>query len=393
MGTGAQTIDTFSPYALAMMVSPSDPASFEGQIGGPFVPTGISYTVTNNADVPLTFVASADVAWVNVTPGTGLIAEGGSVTVVVTTNAVAAGLAQGQYFGSLAFENLTNGEGNTFRPLDLTVGLPELVYSFDMDTDPGWTADSDWAYGQPLGSGGQYGFPDPASGFTGANVYGYNLGGDYAPNLTERHLVTGALDCSDLELVTVKFMRWLNVEQSTYDHAALAVSSDGINFSPVWENVFETIDNAWTQVEYDISAVANGQATVYLRWTMGTTDANWQYSGWNIDDVEIWGRQAVVSAVEIPGGYRLKVGNHPNPFNPMTTVSFELASEGHATVNVYDLKGRLVRSLVDAALAAGPHSVPWDGLGSGGQRVGSGVYLVRVVTNSGVAEHKMVLLK
>ena len=394
LGTGAETTDTFAPYALAMIVGPSDPASFEGDVGGPFVPVQVSYSIRNNADVPLTFVVTADVAWVDVTPGTGLVPEGGMTTITVTTNAVAAGLAQGAYLGSLVFENLTNGEGNTVRSLDLTVGVPHLVYSFDMDTDPGWYTDSDWAYGQPQGGGGtSHGFPDPTGGFTGNNVYGYNLGGDYETSLPERHLVTGALDCSDLELVTLKFMRWLNVEQSLYDHASLTVSNDGVNFFPVWENELELIENSWTPVEYNLSAVADGQATVYLRWTMGTTDANWEYSGWNIDDVEIWGMQDVVSAVEVPGGYRLQVGNHPNPFNPMTTVSFELAAAGHATVNVYDLKGRLVRSLADGAFAAGPHSVPWDGLGNGGQRVGSGVYLVRVVSNSGSAEHKMVLLK
>ena len=394
LGTGAETIDTFSPYALTMVVGPSDPASFEGETGGPFVPTEASYFIKNNSDVPLTYAASADVAWVDVTPGIGLIPAGDTITIAVTTNAVTAGLAQGPYVGTLAFENLTDGEGNTVRSLNLTVGLPHLVYSFDMDTDPGWSADSDWAHGQPAGGGGvSFGFPDPASGFTGNNVYGYNLGGDYLPNLPELHLVTGAIDCSDLEGVTLKFMRWLNVEQPLYDHASISVSSDGVNFIPVWENATEIIEDAWIPVSYDISPVADGQAAVYLRWTMGTTDANWQYAGWNIDDVEIWGMQDSVSAIEVAGGYRLKVGNHPNPFNPMTTVSFELAAGGRATVNVYDLKGRLVRNLADATFAAGPHSLTWDGLGSGGQRVGSGVYLVRVVSKSGVAEHKMVLLK
>ncbi len=394
MGSGAETINTFSPYALTMVVGPSDGASFEGDVGGPFVPVDVSYFINNNSDVPLTFVVSADVAWVDVTPGTGLIPAGGSIDVTVTANAVAAGLAQGSYAGTLTFENLTDGEGNTVRLLDLTAGLPKLVYSYNMDGDPGWTAAGDWAHGQPTGGGGvSYGFPDPASGFTGSNVYGFNLGGDYAPNLPELHLVTGAIDCTGLEGVTLKFMRWLNVEQPLYDHASLAVSSDGATFFPVWENPAEIIENAWTQVEYDISAVADGQATVYLRWTMGTTDGNWQYSGWNIDDVEIWGMQDGVSAIAVPGVYQLKVGNHPNPFNPMTTVSFELAAAGHATVNVYDLKGRLVRNLVEGAFAAGPHSAPWDGLGNGGQPVGSGVYLVRVVSNTGAAEHKMVLLK
>ncbi len=393
LGTGALTLDTYAPFAATMMVAPSAGAVFEGHIGGPFTPTVVEYVITNNADVPLTFEATADVAWVDVTPGGALVPEGGSLPITVTTNSTAAGLPKGQYEGLLTIINLTDGEGNTTRPLHLTVGLPELVYSFPMDTDPGWSTDPDWAFGQPQGGGGEYGNSDPVGGFTGVNVYGYDLAGDYAPDLSEKHLVSGAIDCADLEAVTLKFMRWLNVEQPKYDHASLAVSNDGVNFVTIWANGSEITEAAWTPVEYDISAVADGQATVHLRWTMGITDSTWQYSGWNIDDVEIWGLTDYVSEVETPSGYLLSVGNHPNPFNPLTTISFVLAKDGYALVNVYDLKGRLVRSLIDESLSAGPHSVPWDGLNEAGLRAGSGVYLVRVVAGGKSAEHKMVLLK
>ena len=65
------------------------------------------------------------------------------------------------------------------------------------------------------------------------------------------------------------------------------VSNDGTSWTTVWENSAELTDAAWTMVEYDISGVADGQPAVYLRWTQGTTDGGWQYSGWNIDDVQI----------------------------------------------------------------------------------------------------------
>jgi hypothetical protein len=391
--TGAVTLDTYAPFAITMTVAPSSGAVFEGDFGGPFIPATVEYVIANNGDVPLTFEATADVPWVDVTPSGALIPEGGSLPIAVETNSTAAGLARGQYEGTLTILNLTNGEGNTTRPLHITVGLPELVHSFDMSTDPGWTADSDWAFGQPQGGGGDYGNPDPVSGFTGVNVYGYNLAGDYASSIPPRHLVTGAIDCSDLEAVTLKFMRWLNVEQPQYDQAALAVSNDGVSYSTIWTNGSEITDSAWTPVEFDISAVADEQTTVYLRWTMGGTDGSWQYSGWNIDDVEIWGLRDYVAGAETLSGYQLSIGNHPNPFNPLTTISFGLAIEGHTTVNVYDLKGRLVRGLIDESLPAGPHSVSWDGLNDGGLRAGSGVYLVRVINGSRTAEHKMVLLK
>jgi hypothetical protein len=55
----------------------------------------------------------------------------------------------------------------------------------------------------------------------------------------------------------------------------------------VWENTAQVADGSWIEQEIDISAVADYQPTVYLRWTMGTTDGSWQFCGWNIDDVQL----------------------------------------------------------------------------------------------------------
>ena len=178
-------------------------------------------------------------------------------------------------------------------PDECEVGSSSITISFPLDSDPGWSTERLWAYGQPTGGGGQYGHADPTSGHTGANVYGYNLSGDYENNLPETHLTTTAIDCSDLQNVRLKFWRWLNVEQSSYDHAYIRVSNDGSSWTTIFSNPdWNLEDSSWSQLEYDISAVADNQATVYIRWTMGTTDSAWQFSGWNIDDVEIVGDSA-----------------------------------------------------------------------------------------------------
>lgn len=137
------------------------------------------------------------------------------------------------------------------------------------------------AAGRPTGT------PDPTSGHTGTSVYGYALSGDYPDNMPQHHLTSTALDCSGLQDVELRFARWLNVEQPAYDHASLSVSNDGIGFVTIWQNGSEITDSAWTQQVYDISAIADDQPTVYLRWTMGSTDGSWRYSGWNVDDVEL----------------------------------------------------------------------------------------------------------
>ena len=179
-----------------------------------------------------------------------------------------------------------------YAQVELVLPLPQpaLIHEFTLDSDPGWIAEGAWAWGQPTGSGGEYGGPDPTSGYTGNNVYGYNLYGDYDNDMAEMSLTTTAIDCRYLKSTMLKFRRWLGVEQPIYDHAYLKVSTDNINWDTiVWQNTGEITETLWSLREYDISSVADGEETVYIRWVMGTTDGGWMYCGWNIDDIEIWG--------------------------------------------------------------------------------------------------------
>jgi len=166
---------------------------------------------------------------------------------------------------------------------------PTPFYEQNLDTNPGWTTEGLWSWGVPTGEGGSYGSPDPTSGYTGDNVYGYNLSGDYTDNLPATHLTSTAIDCTGRQNVHLLFWRWLGVESPDYDKASVAVSNDGVNWVTVWQNPnTETADSAWTAMEIDISAVADGRPTVYLRWTMGSTDSSVVYCGWNIDDIQLY---------------------------------------------------------------------------------------------------------
>ena len=166
--------------------------------------------------------------------------------------------------------------------------IPQAI-EFSMDADPGWSVEGLWGWGWPRGQGDSAGGFDPYYGHTGDNVYGYNLWGHYENNLPERHLTTTPIDCSELGNVRLSFWRWLWVEQPTYDHARLSVSNNGVDWATVWENPEEIGDWPWEYQEYDISAWADQQSAVYIRWTMGPTDETYQFCGWNIDDVVISG--------------------------------------------------------------------------------------------------------
>ncbi|MBN1355122.1 hypothetical protein JXA40_02515 [bacterium] len=168
--------------------------------------------------------------------------------------------------------------------LEVTVSDFICRYAWDLDTDPGWTCENQWAWGVPLGQSG-----DPTSGYTGANVYGYNLAGNYPPFLPETFLTSEAIDCSMLSSVEVRFMRWLGVESAQWDHACFRVSNDGSTWYTIWSHTGETLlDTSWQNMSYDISDYADGQSAVYLRWVMGESDSYVEYFGWNLDDIEIW---------------------------------------------------------------------------------------------------------
>jgi hypothetical protein len=85
--------------------------------------------------------------------------------------------------------------------------------------------------------------------------------------------------------------------------------------------------------------------------------------------------------------------NHPNPFNPTTTIRFELTRAADATLAVYDAAGAFVATIADARYTAGPHDVRWNGTDARGSSVASGVYFYRLVSGSSTLTRKMVLLK
>jgi hypothetical protein len=86
--------------------------------------------------------------------------------------------------------------------------------------------------------------------------------------------------------------------------------------------------------------------------------------------------------------------NNPNPFNPMTTIKFDLARDSHVSLKIYDVAGRLVRSLANEQMAAGfGKQVVWNGLDNSGNRVSSGVYFYRLVAADFTATKKMVVMK
>ena len=102
--------------------------------------------------------------------------------------------------------------------------------------------------------------------------------------------------------------------------------------------------------------------------------------------------EALAAPVAIPATFALHA-NYPNPFNPETTIAFDLPQAGRVELQVFDLLGQTVRTLLAQELSAGGHQVVWNGLDASGARVSSGVYFYRLQAGSQVQMRRMLLLK
>jgi hypothetical protein len=121
-----------------------------------------------------------------------------------------------------------------------------------------------------------------------------------------------------------------------------------------------------------------------LRWTME-----------KVSGVEETGPQSQLLGEPSPPTTFSLSQNYPNPFNPSTTISFTVPEEvtGTTSLWIYDIRGRMVRTLVDEDLASGKYSVHWRGRNERGESVSSGVYLYKLIQGENVLTRKMTVVR
>ncbi len=316
-----------------MNVNPSTPFLSEGSTGGSFSPANETFRVSNVGNSTFNWTASKTQTWLTLSSSGGTLTSGNSANVVASFNGSASLLPPGTYTDTITFTDTTFGQTVT-RNVTLDV-LPPTVQSFSFDTNPGWTTQGQWAFGAPQGVGW-----DPASGRTGPNVYGYNLAGVYPNDMPEHSLTTTAINCAGYTNVALRFWRWLGVEDSIFDHARVDVSSNGSTWTTIWSNPGDSMqDQEWVLQTFDISAIANNQPTVFIRWVMGTTDESLRYSGWNIDDVSILGNLSGpptnLAEAWVDFAYNgAELGTSGNPFNSVADGVAALKSDGTGVLRI-----------------------------------------------------------
>ena len=95
---------------------------------------------------------------------------------------------------------------------------------------------------------------------------------------------------------------------------------------------------------------------------------------------------------QLPQAFNL-CNNYPNPFNPVTTLRYDIPENSHVTITIYDMLGRQVKTLINQTQDAGYKSLIWDATNDYGKPVSAGIYLYQIQAGEYISTKKMVLLK
>jgi len=141
----------------------------------------------------------------------------------------------------------------------------------------------------------------------------------------------------------------------------------------------------------DIAAVDVGEVWRVVGPCFNASGVMW-LSPRSQEDLVLLDGSAPTDVDDTPLAYRLH-GCVPNPFNPATTLGYDLPAASRVSLRIYDLTGRLVRSLVNTHQDAGRHAVRWDGRSDAGRLVAAGAYVCRLTAGSFTATQRMLLVK
>ncbi len=241
-------------------------------------------------------------------------------------------------------------------------------------------------------------------GDTGTGLYGKSL--DSGLLTLEYFSMSGSKLC---------FWHWIEAEMAgpltAYDAGIVELSLDGgpwQQIAPVGGYPYTTKRNPeiplatgtpcfsgsfayWRFVEFDLS---NYYGKIKIRFRF-VSDGAVCYEGWYIDDVTFVNTLMPGVSEETPAFYSTELlSAHPNPFNPFTVIRFSAdGSTPRAALSVFDVTGRLVRTLERETPSAGFYEAVWDGKDTDGRPVASGVYVCRLSGDPGRRGLKLVMLK
>jgi Peptidase C10 family/FlgD Ig-like domain/Spi protease inhibitor len=206
--------------------------------------------------------------------------------------------------------------------------------------------------------------------------------------------------------------------------------ADGEIYAQLWKGsllvsekqVTDFVDGEWKNVTLDDFAIIDTETEYFVGYRIhslvGPIPVAWHDAGPNLE-----GKGAYVRTtgwIPIPGAFDFNLcikgtivsqmptssdnntvntlsnslgNNYPNPFNPTTNISYNITSDSKVDLNVYNMKGQLVKTLVSSNQTAGVHTVTWNGKDNTGRQVGSGLYFYKMNAGKYSSTKKMIMLK
>ncbi len=312
-----------------------------------------------------------------------------------------------------ALNSATDPPGAPGDTYSFVVATATTLLADDVEIDRGWTlgaagdnaTDGFWARANPAGtvSGSVIIQPEddhtPAPGvncfITGA-AGGSPSDDDIDGGCTT--LLSPIFDVANATEAVVRYWRWYTNEAvfAADDIFSIDISSDGGNTWQPFERVGPGTVQPWIKVEKGLRCSGvNLTSQMRLRF-IACDGGQLSLTEAGVDDVFI-GRFDLTSAIDQPdaaptGAFRL-VAVRPNPFNPSTLVTYEVAAREKVELKVFDVQGRLLRTLVDGVIEPGLHSAHFDGRTAGGQELASGTYFLELTAGAKRLTEKLSLVR
>jgi len=172
-----------------------------------------------------------------------------------------------------------------------------------------------------------------------------------------------------------------------------AVNEEGIYFDDVYPlDSFENEIVLASDITENSYLIENREDGAYY-YIVRAIDAQDQWSGFsNREEAVVDAEVAITDEVSIPTEFNLSQ-NYPNPFNAQTEIAFSLATSGEVMLEIYDIAGRLVKTLINDKLAKGRHVAIWDGSSNRNNAVSTGIYFYKLSTGEKSTTRQMTLLK
>jgi len=280
-------------------------------------------------------------------------------------------LESGTYYISY-YTHLPNDQDTSSDTLKSDITVTSLLDDFETDF-ANWNSHAGWGRDNRLAHNGEFSLA-------------VNPGLRYEDNTDSNTEYKYTFDLTSVQNPQLTF--WSRKSITEGDSGFVEISVDG---GITWERLgagFNGLATTWEHISISLNDYA-GSGDIRLRFRF-VSDGEKTHLGWFIDDITI--EHGISGTREhelgnIPNGYEL-FNNYPNPFNPSTTISWQLAAGGDVELSVYNLLGQKVTSLVSGSHPAGYHQIEWDA-----GDLPSGIYYYGIRAGTFYDVKKMILVR